>query len=151
MLGTWSSDDCFPLLLLLLMTYTSRLFDAHKTVIESFIIEQDGLDAYKNLKFAPKLSEAKIKYAMLERMLEIVGAGVDIEAVTRSVEEDKVKRAQAFMKAAQVNHVPAAEMIVDEYVNELTDNGDVTDGADECSSTEIPSYQELEADLVGNL
>jgi hypothetical protein len=111
------------------MTYTSRLFDAHKTVIESFIIEQDGLDNYKNIKFAPKLSEAKIKYAMLERLLEIVGAGVDIAAVTNIVESDKQEKARAILAAREMNHVPADVMIVDE----------------------IPSYQELEADLVGTL
>ena len=111
------------------MTYTSRLFDAHKTVIESFIIEQDGLDGFKSLKYAPKLSEAKIKYAMLERLLEIVAGGVDIEAVTKTVEAEKQAQARAILNAAAVNHVPAEEMIVDE----------------------IPSYHELEADLVGTL
>lgn len=128
------------------MTYTSRLFDAHKTVIESFIIEQDGLDAYKNIKFAPKLSEAKIKYAMLERLLEIVGAGVDIQAVTNLVEADKAERARAILNAREVNHVPAEEMIVDESFDELIDNAPVDSNTDE-----IPSYQELEADLVGCL
>jgi len=111
------------------MTYTSRLFDAHKTVIESFIIEQDGLNAYKDLKYAPKLSEAKIKYAMLERLLEIVGAGVDIQAVTNVVEDDKAQRARAILNAAAANHVPAEEMITDE----------------------VPDSYELEADLVGCL
>lgn len=128
------------------MTYTSRLFDAHKTVIESFIIEQDGLNAYKDIKFAPKLSEAKIKYAMLERLLEIVGAGVDIQAVTNLVENDKQERARAILNAREVNHVPADEMIVDESFDELIDNAPVNSDTDE-----IPSYQELEADLVGTL
>lgn len=128
------------------MTYTSRLFDAHKTVIESFIIEQDGLNAYKDIKFAPKLSEAKIKYAMLERLLEIVGAGVDIQAVTNLVENDKQERARAILNAREVNHVPADEMIVDESFDELIDNAPVNSDTDV-----IPSYQELEADLVGTL
>lgn len=111
------------------MTYTSRLFDAHKTVIESFIIEQDGLDAYNNLRVNGKMSEAKIKYAMLERLLEIVGAGVDIQAVTNIVEEEKAKRARAILAAREVNHVPAEDMITDE----------------------IPDSYELESDLVGAL
>lgn len=128
------------------MTYTSRLFDAHKTVIESFIIEQDGLDAYKNIKFAPKLSEAKIKYAMLERLLEIVGAGVDIQAVTNMVENDKQERARAILNAREVNHVPADEMIVDESFDELIDNAPVHSDTDA-----IPNSYELEADLVGCL
>ena len=118
------------------MTYTSRLFDAHKSVIESFIIEQDGLDGYKNLKYAPKMSEAKIKYAMLERLLEIVGGGVDIEAVTKMVEAEKQAQARAILNAAAVNHVPAEEMITDE----IPSYGD-----------EVATYQELEADLVGTL
>ena len=125
------------------MTYTSRLFDAHKTVIESFIIEQDGLDAYKNIKFAPKMSEAKIKYAMLERLLEIVGAGVDIQAVTNMVKDANQQRARAILNAAEVNHVPADEMIIDTDDVPAYSEGDNTD--------EIPSYQELEADLVGTL
>ena len=87
------------------MTYTSRLFDAHKTVIESFIIEQDGLEAYKNLKYAPKLSEAKIKYAMLERMLEIVGGGIDTEAVANTIEADKQRTVAAFKESVTQNHV----------------------------------------------
>ena len=96
------------------MTYTSRLFDAHKSVIEGFIIEQDGMAAYKDLKFAPKLSEAKIKYAMLERLLEIVAGGLDVSAVEDVVRADKEQQARAIMAAASVNHVPADEMIVDD-------------------------------------
>ena len=96
------------------MTYTSRLFDAHKSVIEGFLIEQDGLAAYKDLKFAPKLSEAKIKYAMLERLLEIVAGGLDVNAVEDVVRADKEQQARAIMAAASVNHVPADEMIVDD-------------------------------------
>ena len=125
------------------MTYTSRLFDAHRTVIESFIIDEAGLSEYKALKYATKKSEAKIKYAMLEKMIEIIAMNLDVEAVQSKLEQEKVAQARAVLGAAAKNHVPAAEMIVDEYVNELTDNGDVTD--------EIPSYQELEADLVGTL
>lgn len=92
------------------MTYTSRLFDAHKTVIEGFIIEQDGLEAYKNIKFAPKLSEAKIKYAMLERMLEIVAGGIDTEAVANTLQADKERTVAAFKESVTQNHV-APEVI----------------------------------------
>mgnify|MGYP001544225544 FL=1 len=94
------------------MTYTSRLFDAHKTVIESFIIEQDGLDNFKSIKYA-NMSEAKIKYALLERMMEIVGGGVDIEAVTQTIEADKQAKAKAILNAASVNHVPPSDMKVE--------------------------------------
>jgi len=87
------------------MTYTSRLFDAHKSVIEGFIIEQDGLEAYKNIKFAPKLSEAKIKYAFLERLLEIVAGGLDTEAVANTLQADKERQAAAFKAAVSQNHV----------------------------------------------
>ncbi len=89
------------------MTYTSRLFDAHKTVIEGFIIEQDGLDAYKNIKYAPKLSEAKIKYAMLERMLEIIAGGIDTEAVASTLQADKERQVAAFKQVNSQNHVDA--------------------------------------------
>ena len=109
------------------MTYTSRLFDAHKTVIEGFLIEQDGLNAYKDLKYAPKLSEAKIKYAMLERMLEIIAGGLDIAAVEDTVRADQEQKARAILAAREMNHVPANEMIVDELMEDMTDNGDVND------------------------
>ena len=109
------------------MTYTSRLFDAHKTVIEGFLIEQDGLNAYKDLKYAPKLSEAKIKYAMLERMLEIIAGGLDITAVEDTVRADQEQKARAILAAREMNHVPANEMIVDELMDDMTDNADVND------------------------
>ena len=109
------------------MTYTSRLFDAHKTVVESFIIEQDGLDAYKNIKYAPKLSEAKIKYAMLERMLEIVAGGIDTEAVANTLQADKERTVAAFKESVTQNHV-APEVIEEreaefyEQAQQLEDN-----------------------------
>ena len=109
------------------MTYTSRLFDAHKTVVESFIIEQDGLEAYKNIKYAPKLSEAKIKYAMLERMLEIVAGGIDTEAVANTLQADKERTVAAFKESVTQNHV-APEVIEEreaefyEQAQQLEDN-----------------------------
>ena len=109
------------------MTYTSRLFDAHKTVVESFIIEQDGLEAYKNIKYAPKLSEAKIKYAMLERMLEIVAGGIDTDAVANTLQADKERTVAAFKESVTQNHV-APEVIEEreaefyEQAQQLEDN-----------------------------
>ena len=128
------------------MTYTSRLFDAHRTVIESFIIDEAGLSEYKALKYAAKKSEAKIKYAMLEKVMEIIAMNVDVESVQAKLEQDKVNQARAVLGAAAKNHVPADEMIMDESFDELIDNAPVNSDTDK-----IPSYDELEADLVGTL
>lgn len=112
------------------MTYTSRLFDAHKTVIESFIIEQAGVAEFKGIKYAPKLSEAKIKYALLEKVMELIGTDLDVDAVTEKLEAEKARQAAEFLaeqelrkanqaailEAANRNHIPEDEMIVDELV-----------------------------------
>tara|TARA_E500000318_G_C3558148_1_gene212102 strand:- start:304 stop:576 length:273 start_codon:yes stop_codon:yes gene_type:complete len=83
-------------------------------VIESFIIDEAGLSEYKALKYATKKSEAKIKYAMLEKMIEIIAINLDVEGVQSKLEEDKVAQARAVLGAAAKNHVPAEEMIMDE-------------------------------------
>ena len=128
------------------MTYTSRLFDAHKTVIEGFIIEQDGLDAYKNLKYAPKLSEAKIKYAMLERMLEIIAGGLDVNAVEDVVRADKEKQARAFLEAQQQNHVEPE--VIEERESQFADAVNAGVDVDDADLADIASH--LEDNLFDN-
>ena len=96
------------------MTYTSRLFDAHRSVVEGFVIEQDGLEGYKAIKYQSKVSDAKIKYQLLERVLEIIAGGLDVDAIANTVQRDKEDRARAILAAREVNHVPAEEIVLDE-------------------------------------
>jgi len=125
------------------MTYTSRLYDSHRIVIESFVIANAGVSEFKDIKYAAKMSEAKIKYAMLEKVFEIIAQDLDVESVQQQYREQVQADARKLLDAASKNHVPANEMI-EEKMNELTD-------CTEYVSDEIPSYQELEADLVGTL
>ena len=125
------------------MTYTSRLYDSHRVVIESFIIANAGTSEFKDIKYAAKMSEAKIKYAMLEKVFEIIAQDLDVESVQQQYREQVQANARKLLDAAAKNHKPADEMIT-EKMAELTD-------CTEYVTDEIPSYQELEADLVGTL
>ena len=125
------------------MTYTSRLYDSHRVVIESFVIANAGASEFKDIKYAAKMSEAKIKYAMLEKVFEIIAQDLDVESVQQQYREQVQADARKLLDAAAKNHKPADEMI-EEKMAELTD-------ATEYVTDEIPSYQELEADLVGTL
>jgi hypothetical protein len=124
------------------MTYTSRLYDSHRVVIESFVIANAGTSEFKGIKYA-SMSEAKIKYAMLEKVFEIIAQDLDVESVQQQYREQVQADARKLLDAAAKNHKPAEEMI-EEKMNELTD-------CTEYVTDEIPSYQELEADLVGTL
>jgi len=131
------------------MTYTSRLYDSHRVVIESFVIANAGTSEFKDIKYAT-MSEAKIKYAMLEKVFEIIAQDLDVESVQQQYREQVQADARKLLDAAAKNHKPADEMIevvgdrLEEKMAELTD-------ATEYVTDEIPSYQELEADLVGTL
>ena len=125
------------------MTYTSRLYDSHRVVIESFVIANAGASEFKDIKYAAKMSEAKIKYAMLEKVFEIIAQDLDVEGVQQQYREQVQADARKLLDAAAKNHKPANEMI-EEKMSELTD-------CTEYTTDEIPSYQELEADLVGTL
>ena len=124
------------------MTYTSRLYDSHRVVIESFVIANAGVSEFKDIKYA-SMSEAKIKYAMLEKVFEIIAQDLDVEGVQQQYREQVQADARKLLDAAAKNHKPADEMI-EEKMAELTD-------ATEYVTDEIPSYQELEADPVGTL
>jgi len=125
------------------MTYTSRLYDSHRVVIESFVIANAGTSEFKGIKYSAKMSEAKIKYAMLEKVFEIIAQDLDVESVQQQYREQVQADARKLLDAAAKNHKPAEEMI-EEKMAELTD-------CTEYVTDEIPSYQELEADLVGTL
>lgn len=126
------------------MTYTSRLYDSHRVVIESFIIANAGASEFRDIKYAAKMSEAKIKYAMLEKVFEIIAQDLDVEGVQQQYREQVQANARKILDAAAKNHKPAEEMI-DEAMDQLMDSSDVM------LDDSIPSYQELEADLVGTL
>ena len=125
------------------MTYTSRLYDSHRVVVESFVIANAGVSEFKDIKYA-SMSEAKIKYAMLEKVFEIIGMDLDVESIQQQYREQVQADARKMLDAAAKNHKPADEMI-DEAMDQLMDSSDVM------IDDSIPSYHELEADLVGTL